>query len=670
MVNYPPVNALGRPVKEAIEDTLATVIADDSIAALVIACEGRTYFAGADIKEFGKPSTLPNLPDLVGEVELCPKPVITAIHGSALGGGLEVAMACHFRLAHPDAKFGLPEVKLGLLPGAGGTQRLPRLVGTPKALDMLINGAPIGAAEALEIGLIDAIVDGDLVKKAVEFAESVISEGRAIRRTREREEKLADVRADPGIIDRFEAENRKKFRNQAAPPAILKAVRGILYSEFTKGIALERAQFLSLRDGPQAAAMRHAFFAEREAAKIPSLSREMKPRPIERIGIVGSGTMGTGIAINFLNAGLPVCIVERSADVLERGVQSVHNIIDRNVSSGRQTAESGQRARALLSGSLDFVSLSDADLVIEAAYELMDIKLEIFKRLSAVAKPDAILATNTSYLDIDEIAAATSRPGLVLGLHFFSPANVMKLVEVVRGDKTTDTTLATAVALVKRIGKIAVVAGNAYGFIGNRMLAVRRREAEAMILEGASPYDVDRVAEAFGLAMGPFRVGDLAGLDLGWTPENSKSETIRERLCEAGRRGQKVGAGFYDYESGKPVPSSEAEEIVRKLSKDRGIARRAVDDAEILARLNLPLINEGARILEDGKAFRASDIDVVWLNGYGWPIWTGGPMFHADQFGLASIVDQLSRINVEPAGLLRRLALEGKTFAGFDAGRG
>jgi 3-hydroxyacyl-CoA dehydrogenase len=665
-INNPPVNALSQGVRAALVEAVGDVMANSSVDALVIACAGKTFIAGADIREFGKPPLSPLLPEAVAAIENCAKPVVAAIHGTALGGGLEVALGCHGRVAVASAKLGLPEVTLGLLPGAGGTVRLPRLVGLSKAMEMITSGKPIGGAEAAEIGLVDRIADSDLVAAAVALAAELAQAGAPVR-TVDRIDKLAD--ATVKTIDAFAAANARKFKHLHAPAAILDCLRATVTLPFDEALVLERQRFEILRAGPQSAALRHNFFAERQAAKAPDLEG-VTPRTIKSVGIIGAGTMGTGIAINFLLAGIDVTMVEQQQAALDRGAGSVRKTIDGNIAAGRVSTDAGNHALSLLRTSLDYAALSACDLIIEAAFETMEVKAAIFSQLDAVAKPGAILASNTSYLDLDAIAAVTERPEDVVGLHFFSPANVMKLLEVVRGAKTSPDVLATSLALAKTIKKVAVISGNAYGFIGNRMLAVRRKESETLIHEGASPYDVDRVIEAFGLPMGPFKIGDLAGLDLGWSAETSTGSTVRERLCEAGRRGQKTLAGFYDYDADrKGKPSQIALDIIAGFAADKGFAQRPIDDAEIFARLIWPMVDEGARILEDKIAQRASDIDVVWLNGYGWPAWTGGPMFYADTVGLERVVSELHKLGRTPSALLAQLASRRETFASFDASR-
>ncbi|BAI95045.1 3-hydroxyacyl-CoA dehydrogenase [Sphingobium sp. TA15] len=634
VVDAPPVNALGRDVRQALLDAVAEAAADPVVEALVIRCAGRTFFAGADIREFGKPPLPPSLPEVVAAIEESAKPVIAAIHGTALGGGLEVALGAHRRIAVSSARFGLPEVKLGLLPGAGGTQRLSRLVGVGKALAMIVGGDPISAEEALEAGLLDRkVADGTLIEAARQFAREAAGEGAPVRT---RDLPVADPDRVDTVLDEYGNANPRRFGGQDAPAACVEVIRKGLHVPFDEALALERAAFTRLRDGAQSAALRHVFFAEREVSKVAGIDADTPRLPIDRVGVIGAGTMGRGIAMALLTAGLPVVLVEQRREALDAGLAGVRDLIARAVKGGRMDRASADAASARLTGSLSYDDLAEVDLVIEAAFETMEVKQVIFRALGGVAKPTAILATNTSYLDVDAIAACTSRPEQVLGLHFFSPANIMKLLEIVRGARTSPQVLATALDLAKRLGKIAVVAGNAHGFIGNRMLMARRLAAEAMALEGASPYAIDRVLVAFGMPMGPFRIGDLAGLDLGWTPETSTGSTIRERLNERGRRGQKVGAGFYDYDDeGRATPSPEVERIIAELAADKAIPQRDWSDEAILAGLLDPMIEEGRRIVAEGIAQRASDVDMVWVHGYGWPRWRGGPLYYADHRGEA-----------------------------------
>ena len=643
IADNPPVNALGHAVRAGLLEAVRAAEADAAVQAVVIRCDGRTFFAGADITEFGKPPQAPGLPEVVDAVEACLKPVVGAIHGTALGGGLEVALGCHRRVAAASAKLGLPEVKLGILPGAGGTQRLPRVVGVEAALPMIVTGEPVGAAQALAMGLVDRVVDdAQLVAAALETAREAA--GRAPSRTRDRTDRLEAARADPGVFDRFVQANGRRMRGLEAPAACVEAVRAAVDLPFEAGLARERELFMRLVSGEQSRALRHAFFAERAAAKIEDAPADTPVLPVRRVGILGAGTMGGGIAMNFLSAGLPVVMVEREQAALDRGVATIRRNYEATAKRGRLTPEQVEAAMARLQPTLVFDDLAECDLVIEAVFETIEVKLDVFRRLDAVAKPGAILASNTSYLDIDAIAAATGRPEWVLGLHFFSPANVMKLLEVVRGAKTRIDVLVTAMALAKRIGKTAVVARVCHGFIGNRMLARRQEQANALILEGANFADVDRVLTDFGFPMGPFQMADLAGLDLGWSAETSTGATVRDALCERGRRGQKAGRGFYDYDSERNrTPSPETESIIADFRARGAAPVRAIGDDEIRERLLYPMVNEGGLILEEGVAQRPGDIDVVWLNGYGWPARTGGPMFWAETVGRAEIAAALER---------------------------
>lgn len=669
-LSSPPVNALSAEVRAAILEGVTRAEADPAVAAIVLICAGRTFIAGADISEFGKPLRDPILPEVLAALEGASKPVVAAIHGTALGGGFEVALAAHVRVAVPSAKVGLPEVKLGIIPGAGGTQRLPRLIGVEKALELILTGTPIDASEALALGAIDAIVaEGSLRAGAIAHARALVASGTRPVRARDREDHLDAARVDGGLFERVRKAHARKNRGFLAWSRAIEAVEGAVHLPFDQALAAERAIFLDLVTSPQAKAQRHVFFAERQVGKIPDVAADTPTLAIDTVGVIGAGTMGGGIAMNFLEAGIPVTIVETSAAALERGVGTIRKTYERTAAKGRMSTAEAEARMALLTPTLDFAALSNADLVIEAAFETMAVKREIFGKLDAVAKSDAILASNTSYLDLDEIAAATSRPEQVIGLHFFSPANIMRLLEVVRGAKTAKPVIATAMALAKRIGKTAVLVGVCHGFVGNRMLAQRRREADKLILEGALPWDVDRVLYDFGLPMGPFAMADLAGLDLGWSKETTTSSTVREILNERDRRGQKTGAGFYDYDAERrATPSTEVEKIILDFAASKGITRRAISDEEILERCLYPMVNEGAKILAEGIALRASDIDVVWIAGYGWPVFTGGPMFWAETVGLTKIVERLTAYEAihgadfTPAPLLMRLAAEGKGF--------
>jgi len=639
--NNPPVNALSTPVRQGLVDAIAEAEGDESVKAVVIACEGQTFFAGADITEFGKPPQNPWLPQVVDTIENCSKPVVAAIHGTALGGGLEVALACHYRVADKSAKLGTPEVKLGLLPGAGGTQRLPRVAGVRKALEMTATGNPIGAQQAFDCGLVDRIVEGDLIPHGVAFAEEV-RDVRPLSKSSERQDRIADT--DPNVFDDFTKENAKRFRGFEAPLRNIEAVRVATQKPYAEGVIEERKLFMELMSGEQSAAQRYFFFAERKANKIEGLPDNTEPRRVRKVGVIGAGTMGGGISMNFLSAGIPVTIIEMSQEALERGTGVMRKNYEASAAKGRLTSDQVEKAMGYLQPTLDFAALADCDLIIEAVYENMDVKKEVFGRLDKIARPGAILASNTSYLDINEIAASISRPEDVLGMHFFSPANVMKLLEVVRGDKTAPDALLTAMTLGKKIRKVPVVAGVCHGFIGNRMLMPRQIEATKLLLEGATPEQVDRVHVEFGMPMGPFQMADLAGVDIGWHRDPNRIENIRDALCAIDRWGQKKGAGFYDYdEKRRPTPSAVVQQIIEDFARKQGVERREISTQEIVERTLYTMVNEGAKILEEHIAQRASDIDVVWVYGYGWPVYRGGPMFWADSVGLDKIVDGLKR---------------------------
>ena len=635
----PPVNALSAAVRQGIEAGIKEGVVDASITAMVIRCDGRTFFAGADITEFTKPPVEPLLPALVDMIEASDKPVVAAIHGTALGGGCEVALACHYRIATPSAKLGTPEVKLGLLPGAGGTQRLPRLAGVRMALEMTAKGDPISAKQALDAGLVDKLTGEDsLAADALAFAKEVAGK-RPIPRASQQE-----VAPDPDAVAAFAKENGRKFRGFDAPAANIACVVRATEVPYTQGVEFERQEFMKLMMGTQSAAQRHIFFAERQAARIDDVPADTPLRDIRRVGVIGAGTMGGGIAMNFLSAGIPVTIVEMQQEALDRGTGVVRKNYEASAAKGRLRPEQVEAAMGALTPTLDFAALADCDLVIEAVYENMDVKKDIFTRLDGLCKPGAILASNTSYLDIDEIAACTRRPQDVVGMHFFSPANVMKLLEVVRGAQTAGDVLATVMALAKKIRKVAVVAGVTYGFIGNRMLMPRQVEAMKLLMEGATPEQIDRVHVAFGMPMGPFQMSDLAGVDIGWHRDPSRIENIRDALAAEGRWGQKKQAGFYDYDEKRtPTPSPRVAEIIEDFRTKSGAQVREISDEEIVERTLYPMVNEGALILEEGKAQRASDIDVVWIYGYGWPVYRGGPMFWAKTEGYDKVVKGLEK---------------------------
>jgi len=672
-VDNPPVNALSQHVRKGLHDGIRQATADAAVHAIVIACAGRTFIAGADITEFGKPPVEPSLHSVLDLIEGSSKPVVAAIHGTALGGGLEVTLACHYRVGVKAARFGLPEVKLGILPGAGGTQRLPRVVGVEKGLSMMVSGDPIGADEALKAGLIDAIVDGDLAAAGVAFAEKVLDEQRPLRKIRDLDDKLAAVRGKPEVFASFRKSIARQTRGFRAPENIVKAVEAAVSLPFEQGLKRERELFVELLNSSESKAQRYFFFAEREAAKIPDVPADTPTREIKKAAVIGAGTMGGGIAMNFANAGIPVTVIEAAQEALDRGLGIVRKNYEATAARGRLTAADVDKRMGLIIGTTDFKAAADADMVVEAVFEEMPVKKEVFAKLDAICKPDAVLATNTSTLDVDEIASATKRPESVIGTHFFSPANVMRLLENVRGQKSSKTTIATAMTVGRRIGKVPVLVGVCYGFVGNRMLHQRGLQAEKLILEGAAPHQVDRVLTDFGFPMGPFAMSDLAGLDVGWRIRKGRGAKapVADRICELGRFGQKTGAGYFRYEKGDrtPVPDLEVEKIIVDVATSMGITRRAISDDEILQRLLYPMVNEGAKILDEKIAIRASDIDVIWVYGYGWPVYRGGPMFWADSIGLRALRDRLLEFKKQsgdafwtPAPLLDRLATEGKGF--------
>jgi 3-hydroxyacyl-CoA dehydrogenase len=666
-VDNPPVNALKHEVRTGVAEALRQARDDGTVKAVVIVCGGRTFFAGADITEFGKPPQAPSLHDVIAVIEAMPKPVIAALHGTALGGGFELALACHYRVAAPGTRVGLPEVKLGLLPGAGGTQRLPRLIGPEKALRMIVTGEPVAAAEALADGVVDQIAEGDLIAAATAFARRV-AERRPLRLVRDREDKLIGE----GFADAAEALTRR-LRGREAPAACVEAVRNAIILPFEEGLKREAELFRQLVAGDQSKAQRHIFFAEREAAKVPDMAEAVKPRPIATGVVIGAGTMGGGIAMCFANAGIPVTLVETSPDLLKMGLDRVASNYRTTVSRGGLTADEMERRMALISGATALEAAGSADIVIEAVFEEMVVKKRVFADLDRIAKANALLATNTSTLDVDEIAHTTARPHDVLGMHFFSPANVMRLLEIVRGAQTSFDALATAIALARRLGKVPVTVGVCYGFVGNRMLARRSVETERLLLEGALPQEVDAAVVGFGFPMGPCAMMDLAGLDVGWRIRQGRGERalVEDALCEAGHYGQKTGKGYFRYDAGSrtPLPDPEVEGIILEGSSRLGLNRRPIGEEEIVERMILPMINEGARILEEGIAMRPGDIDVIWVYGYGWPAWRCGPMYYADRLGLAHVRDRLTyyadRSNDEtlrPAPLLQRLAAEDRGF--------
>ncbi len=683
VINNPPVNALSHDVRQGIQEAIRLAQGDAS-RAVVIHCEGRTFVAGADIREFGKPPADPWLPELLDQVEASKKPVVAALHGTALGGGFELALASHYRIAVASARVGLPEVKLGLLPGAGGTQRTPRLAGVRAALDLMTSGDPISADDAVALNLVDEVVDGPLPDAAMDYARRRVAEGAGPRRTSER----AVAAADPALFAEYRKHLAKRAHGQLAPQKIVDCVEAAMTRPFPDGMAIEREAFVACMASPQSAGLRHLFFAEREAARVDGLAKDTPRRDVQKVGVIGAGTMGSGIAMNFANAGLDVALLEVNDAALARGLETIARNHAGGVKRGKLTEAEAVATRKRIRGTTEYGDLADADLIVEAVFENLGLKQDIFEKLDGIAKPGAILATNTSYQDVNRIAAATSRPQDVLGLHFFSPAHIMKLLEVVRGEQTADDVLATCMDLAKAIRKIPVVAGVCYGFIGNRMLQYYGREAQLCLIEGSTPEAIDTAMEQWGMAMGPLRVFDLAGLDVGYKareglkPEDRgdpRVHAVADALVEAGRLGQKTGAGFYTYDPDTRAPSPDPEvlRLVEAQAAAHGVARREIDAGEIVDRLLFALINEGLRIVEEGIAQRPSDIDVVYVYGYGFPAWRGGPMHTADVIGLDAVYarvcefrDRFGSANWTPAPLLGELASSGTTLAEWHATRG
>lgn len=680
-IDNPPVNALSHALREALQQVVIEA-QNDASEALVLICVGRTFIAGADIKEFGKPPQQPWLPDLLDTIEQSEKIVVAAMHGTALGGGLETALASHYRCALRSAKIGLPEVTLGLLPGAGGTQRLPRLAGAKVALDIMTSGKPVTAAAATDLGIIDRIVEDDLETGAIAYARELLEGNAKPRRASELSVDPATASAE--MFEQYRQTLAKRARGQIAPLNIVKCVEAAVALPFAEGTALERKLFQECMNSPQSAAMRHLFFAERQAAKVKDISKDTPLRDINTVGIVGGGTMGGGIAMNFANAGIPVTLLEISEEALERGLGIVKKNYAISMQKGKLTGQQVEQCLALITGTTRYEDLANSDLLIEAVFENMDIKQKVFAKLDAVCKQGAILATNTSYQDVNRIAAATGRPADVIGLHFFSPANVMKLLEIVRTDNTADDVIATCMKMAKTIRKVPVLSDVCYGFIGNRMLGKYFRETQLCLLEGSSPEQIDSVMQDWGMAMGPLAVGDLAGLDIGYKARQGLSEeqkgepkiwAVADALVEANRLGQKTGAGYYTYDPETRARSSDPEvmKIIEAKSTEYGIERRAIDNEEILQRLIFALVNEGARILDEGIAQRAGDIDVVYVYGYGFPAARGGPMHYADALGLNKVYDTICSFSEqhgaqywEPAPLLEQLARSGGSFANLS----
>lgn len=678
-VDYPPVNALSHGVRSGLMNGIKALDGDETVKAVVIICNGRTFIAGADITEFGKPPKEPGLRDVHVAIEYASKPVVAAIHGTALGGGLETALACHYRVAVPSARVGLPEVKLGLLPGAGGTQRLPRLIGPERALDLIIAGDPVPAPQACELGILDEVVEGDLREGAITYVRNLVAEGGGPRRVRDMKVDASSLR--DGFFDEYRKKIARRTRGFPAPEKIIQCIEAVVSKSFDEGMEIERKGISDLMVGSESIAMRYMFFAEREVAKIPDIPRDTPLRPIESAVVLGAGTMGGGIAMNFANAGIPVKILEVAQEALDRGLGIIEANYANTMKKGRLSQEEMDKRMSLLSGTLSYDDIGEADIIIEAVFENMDVKKEVFAKLDAAAKPGAILASNTSYLSIDEIASVTSRPQDVIGLHFFSPANVMRLLELVRGEVTAKDVIATCMKMSKTIGKIGVLARVCHGFIGNRMLSRYASEANKMLLEGATPQQIDGVLYDFGMPMGPFTMGDLAGIDVGYRarsenpelfPNDPKWPVVSDIMAEKGRYGQKTQAGFYKYADGDrtPIPDPEVEALIKEAAAEAGIEQREISDEEIRERCFYAAINEGARILEEGVALRPCDIDIIWINGYGFPAYRGGPMHFADQIGLDKVHGAIERYrqrygdrNWKRSALLEKLAQAGKGFA-------
>ena len=684
-IDNPPVNPLSSGVRQGLSDGVNAALADDNVKAIILTGAGRAFIAGADISEFGGKAEGPSLHDCLTTMENSAKPIIAAINGTAFGGGLEVALCCHYRVIEASAPVGLPEVKLGLLPGAGGTQRLPRLIGAQKALDFILSGDPIPGPMATQMGIADALADGDVIESAMAFAADIIAKGSPVRRIRDEEEIVAKDRGNAEMFDAARKNAARKMRKRFAPEMIVQCIEAAVnLGDFDAGLAVEQECFAKCLKHPQRESLIHMFFSEREVSKIPDVPKDTATQKIDTAAVIGCGTMGGGITMSFLNVGIPVTTLEMNQEALDRGIGVIKRNYDIQVQRGRMTAEEVDKRMSLLSGTTNFEDLGSADLILEAIYENIDVKVDTFKKMDAIAKPGAILASNTSALDIDKMAEATSRPESVIGLHFFSPANIMKLLEIVRGGKTSKEVIASSMKLGRQLNKIAVLSGNAPGFIGNRMLAGYTRQAGEIILQGATPYQVDNALLQFGMPMGPFQMNDLVGLDLGWRarklsgmkPEDVPiTARVADKLCEMDRYGQKNNRGYYIYPEGSRAGQADPEVValVEETSAELGIERRSIEDEEVLKRCLYPLINEGARILEDGIAIRPCDIDIVYINGYGFPEVTGGPMFWADQIGLENILADIKGFQQEyggaiwePAPLLERLVAEGKTFASLQ----
>jgi 3-hydroxyacyl-CoA dehydrogenase len=689
-INNPPVNALSPGVPEGLVAALDAADKDPSARAIVIIGGGRTFIAGADIKELelaasGRGSGPPRFHEILARIEDASKPVVMAIHGTALGGGNEVAMAGHYRVAVPDAQIGQPEVNLGIIPGAEGTQRLPRLVGVAAAIDLCVSGKPIRAPEALKLGLIDRVIEGDLLAGARAFAKEIADKGGASRKTSELNDKLGSEFVDASLFAAGRDQARKTRRNMMAPLKAVDAIEAAVTLPFDEGCKKERELFEECIASDQARALIHAFFAERAVAKIPDIPKDAAVYNIRQAAIIGAGTMGGGIAMACANAGIPVLLKEVEQAALDRGLATIRKNYENSVKKGRFSQEVMDQRMALIHPQVTYDGFDQADLIIEAAFENMQLKKKIFVEIDQIAKSDCVLASNTSTLNIDEIAAVTSRPRMVIGLHFFSPANVMRLLEIVRGKATSKEVVATALALAKKLGKVGVVVGNCWGFVGNRMMLPYMREAQFLLEEGATPEQVDLALTNFGMAMGIFAVEDMAGVDVGWRVREEykhlekpglRVPLVLEKLFHLGRHGQKTGAGWYRYgEDRKPIPDPEVHALIEKAAAEGGIERRRITDDEIIERCLYIMINEGAKILEEGYALRAADIDVIYLTGYGFPAYRGGPMWYADTVGLKKVRDRIAEFEKKhgefcrPTPLLNKLADQGETFAGYDAAR-
>ena len=671
-IDSPPVNALGYATRVGLQDGFDKAWSTDGVKAIVLTCGGRTFFAGADISEFGSERKGPDLGELLKRIESSPVPVIAAIHGTALGGGYELALQCNYRIAVPSAKCGLPEVNLGLLPGAGGTQRLPRIVGIPAALDLITSGRPVPAPKALELGMIDALAEeGKLREDAIAFARKLLDSGAPLLRVRDRQDMVDPYRGKSEVYDEFRKKNARAFRGFKAPENIIKAIQAAADLPFEQGIEREKELFQELVESPESAAQRYVFFAERQTAKVPDVPADTPVREIKKVGVIGAGTMGGGITMNYLQMGLPVVLLEMKQEALDRGISVIRKNYEISASKGRLTNEQVEKYMSLIQPSLSYDDLADCDLVTEVVFELMEIKKEVFKKMDAVMKKGAILASNTSFLDVDEIASATSRPEDVIGHHYFSPANVMPLLEIVRGAKTSKDVIATSMQLAKKIGKIPVLAGVCEGFIANRVMRPRSNQAGAMVLEGVPFEKIDKVAYDYGFAMGPFQMIDLVGLDV--VGRDSTEKTVQSELVAADRLGQKKNGGYYDYDEKRQAtgPSPIAQKIISDLAAEKGIAQTPdMDEETILARMLYPIVNMGARILEEGIAIRASDIDIATIKGYNWPVYRGGPMHWANHVGLPKVLAKLKEFEAAygpgeytPSALLERLVAEGKDFS-------